>query len=80
MVHFMGSSSGRVVTMDRRTHRHLWSNEYGSPVIGVYILDSSGLISCPFTSVAEETLDALSDQLKSTTRSTWLDSEQMKLK
>lgn len=80
MVHFMGSSSGRVITMDRRTHRHLWSSKYGSPVIGVYILDSEGLISCPFTSVAEETLDALADQLKSTAPSTWLNSDQMKLK
>lgn len=80
MVHFMGSSSGRVVTMDRRTHSHLWSNKFGSPVIGVYILDSDGLISCPFTSVAEGTLDALEDQLKSTTKSTWLDADQLKLK
>ncbi|XP_034247460.1 serine/threonine-protein kinase/endoribonuclease IRE1 [Thrips palmi] len=80
MVHFMGSSSGRVITMDRRTHRHLWSSNYGSPVIGVYLLDTEGLISCPFTSVAEETLDALADQLKSTAPSTWLSSDQMKLK
>lgn len=80
MVHFMGSSSGRVITMDRRTHTHLWSGKYESPVIGVYILDSDGLISCPFTSVAEETLDALAVQLKSTTKSTWLDADQLKLK
>ncbi|KAK3929300.1 Serine/threonine-protein kinase/endoribonuclease IRE2 [Frankliniella fusca] len=80
MVHFMGSSSGRVITMDRRTHTHLWSGKYESPVIGVYILDSEGLISCPFTSVAEETLDALVVQLQSTAKSTWLDADQLKLK
>ncbi len=80
MVHFMGSSSGRVITMDRRTHTHLWSGKYESPVIGVYLLDSDGLISCPFTSVAEETLDALAIQLKSTAKSTWLDADQLKLK
>lgn len=80
MVHFMGSSSGRVITMDRRSHRHLWSNKFGSPVIGVYLFDADGLISCPFTNIAEGTLDALADQLKSTSKSTWLESEQMKLK
>lgn len=80
MVHFMGSSSGRVITMDRRTHNHVWSNKFESPVIGVYLLDADGLISCPFTNVAEGTLDVLADQLKSTTKSMWLDAENMKLK
>jgi serine/threonine-protein kinase/endoribonuclease IRE1 len=43
----------------------LWEENYGSPVIAMYLLENEGLVSVPFTSVAEETLDHLVMQFTS---------------
>jgi hypothetical protein len=37
----------------------LWEENYESPVIAMYLLQNEGLVSMPFTVVAEETLDHL---------------------
>ncbi|XP_051171210.1 serine/threonine-protein kinase/endoribonuclease IRE2 [Leptopilina boulardi] len=62
LVHFTTSSTGRVVTMNRRLLKVLWDVDLGSPVIAVYTVSKDGLTAVPFTSVAEEALDRLLDQ------------------
>lgn len=66
-VHFTASSTGRTVSLDRRVGTFLWEQNYGSPVIAMYLLQNEGLVSVPFTSVAEETLDHLVTQFTSST-------------
>ncbi|XP_068087142.1 serine/threonine-protein kinase/endoribonuclease IRE1 [Anabrus simplex] len=65
LVHFAASSSGRAITLNRRLGRLLWKHDYGSPIIGIYVLDSDRLVAVPFTSVAEETLDHLLEHFNS---------------
>nr|XP_034191794.1 serine/threonine-protein kinase/endoribonuclease IRE1 isoform X2 [Osmia lignaria] len=59
MVHFTTSATGRIVTVDRRLGVVLWELDVQSPVIAVYIVREDGLLTVPFTSVADETLDLL---------------------
>ncbi|KOC68783.1 Serine/threonine-protein kinase/endoribonuclease ire-1 [Habropoda laboriosa] len=59
LVHFTTSSTGRIVTVDRRLGIVLWELDVQSPVIAVYIIREDGLLTVPFTSVADETLDLL---------------------
>lgn len=59
LVHFTTSSTGRIVTVDRRLGIVLWELDLQSPVIAVYIVEEDGLLTVPFTSVADETLDRL---------------------
>ncbi|XP_003699825.1 serine/threonine-protein kinase/endoribonuclease Ire1 isoform X2 [Megachile rotundata] len=59
LVHFTTSSTGRIVTVDRRLGVVLWELDVQSPVIAVYIVEEGGLLTVPFTSVADETLDLL---------------------
>lgn len=56
-VHFTSTSSGRLITMDRRRGNLLWDGDLGSPIVGIYILDAQGLITAPFTSLANHTID-----------------------
>ncbi|CAG9832376.1 unnamed protein product [Diabrotica balteata] len=62
-VHFTSTSTGQVVTLNRRLGNLLWDKDLGSPVIGVYLLDSEGLLSLPFTSLANQTLSYLQTEL-----------------
>ncbi|XP_017884608.1 serine/threonine-protein kinase/endoribonuclease ire-1 isoform X2 [Ceratina calcarata] len=59
LVHFTTSSTGRVVTVDRRLGIMLWELDLESPVTALYLVKDDGLITVPFTSVADETLDLL---------------------
>ncbi|XP_043279722.1 serine/threonine-protein kinase/endoribonuclease IRE1 isoform X2 [Venturia canescens] len=59
LVHFTTSSTGRVVTLDGRLGIALWELDLGSPVIGAYTFSKDGLVTVPFTSVAEGTLTNL---------------------
>ncbi|XP_012256735.2 serine/threonine-protein kinase/endoribonuclease IRE1 [Athalia rosae] len=59
LVHFSTSSSGRLVTLDRRLGVALWELDLESPVVAVYTVNDDGLVSVPFTSVADDTLDHL---------------------
>lgn len=56
LVHFTSSSTGRAVTLDRRSGAVLWDHDLGSPVIGAYIIEKDGLLGVPFTSMANHTL------------------------
>ncbi|KAK7794108.1 hypothetical protein R5R35_012602 [Gryllus longicercus] len=59
LVHFTASASGRTVSLNRRQGTLLWDQDYGSPVIAIYMVESDSLVSVPFTSVAEETMNNL---------------------
>ncbi|KAK5641329.1 hypothetical protein RI129_009876 [Pyrocoelia pectoralis] len=59
LVHFASSSTGRLVTMDRRRGSLVWDIDAGSPVVAIYIMDPYGLLSLPFTSMANHTIGHL---------------------
>uniref|UniRef100_A0A8C4FB17 Serine/threonine-protein kinase/endoribonuclease IRE1 n=1 Tax=Dicentrarchus labrax TaxID=13489 RepID=A0A8C4FB17_DICLA len=56
MAHLVSSGDGLVVTVDRETGDVLWSQNYGSPVIGVYLYSGDSLRHAPHLSLAMETL------------------------
>uniref|UniRef100_A0A3Q3VZK0 Serine/threonine-protein kinase/endoribonuclease IRE1 n=1 Tax=Mola mola TaxID=94237 RepID=A0A3Q3VZK0_MOLML len=56
MIHLVSSGDGLVVTVDRESGDVLWSQNYGSPVIGVYLYSGDSLRHAPHLSLALETL------------------------
>ncbi|MGH0117024.1 UNVERIFIED_CONTAM: hypothetical protein FKN15_024969 [Acipenser sinensis] len=56
MAHFASSGDGLVVTVDRDSGDMLWMQNYGSPVVGVYIWQQDSLRRIPLLNVAMETL------------------------
>ncbi|KAJ8284060.1 hypothetical protein COCON_G00029100 [Conger conger] len=56
MAHFTSSGDGLVVTVDRETGDVLWMQNYGSPVVGVYLWMQDSLRRAPHISLAMETL------------------------
>ncbi|XP_057319293.1 serine/threonine-protein kinase/endoribonuclease IRE1 [Microplitis mediator] len=64
-VHFTTSSTGRVVTLDPRFGAVLWELDLESPVISVYTIDNDNLVSVPFTSVSEDTLNNILERFSS---------------
>lgn len=63
LIHFTGSSSGRILTLDKDTGSLLWQMQHDSPVIAMYLLETRGLLNVPFTSIAESTLDNLIEEV-----------------
>lgn len=59
MAHLVSSGDGLVVTVDRETGDVLWSQNYGSPVVGVYLYSGDSLKHAPHLSLALETLQFL---------------------
>ncbi|CAB3223992.1 unnamed protein product [Arctia plantaginis] len=58
IIHFTSTSSGRVMSFDRKTGDLVWSHNFETPVVAAYLLDSrEGLISVPFNSIGDDTLD-----------------------
>ncbi|CAJ1053976.1 serine/threonine-protein kinase/endoribonuclease IRE1-like isoform X1 [Xyrichtys novacula] len=56
MAHLVSSGDGLVVTVDRESGDVLWSQNYGSPVVGVYLYSGDSLRHAPHVSLAMETL------------------------
>ncbi|KAK5899231.1 hypothetical protein CesoFtcFv8_008730 [Champsocephalus esox] len=56
MAHLVSSGDGLVVTVDRETGDVLWSQNYESPVVGVYLYSGDSLRHAPHLSLAMETL------------------------
>ncbi|XP_061575503.1 serine/threonine-protein kinase/endoribonuclease IRE1 isoform X1 [Cololabis saira] len=56
MAHLVSSGDGLVVTVDRESGDVLWSQNYGSPVVGVYLYSGDSLRHAPHLSIAMETL------------------------
>ncbi|XP_067115137.1 serine/threonine-protein kinase/endoribonuclease IRE1 isoform X1 [Osmerus mordax] len=69
MAHLVSSGDGLLVTVDRESGDVLWSHDYGSPVMGVYLYASDTLRHAPHLSVATETLRYLTFSSASDTHS-----------
>ncbi|MBN3306883.1 ERN1 endoribonuclease, partial [Amia calva] len=56
MAHFASSGDGLVVTVDRDSGDVLWMQNYGSPVVGMYLWIQDSLRRVPHLNLAMETL------------------------
>lgn len=63
-IHVTSSASGSIVTLDRITGTFLWRKDLSSPVVSVFLLGRDGLLSVPFTTVADEVLERLVETSK----------------
>ncbi|KAG6445865.1 hypothetical protein O3G_MSEX004164 [Manduca sexta] len=57
VIHFTSTSNGRIMSFDRKTGDLVWSHNFETPVVAAYLLDRDGLISVPFNSIGDDTLD-----------------------
>ncbi|CAG9584465.1 unnamed protein product [Danaus chrysippus] len=57
IIHFTSTSNGRIMSFNRKTGDLLWSHNFETPVVATYLLDREGLISVPFNSIGDDTLD-----------------------
>ncbi|KAL4709941.1 hypothetical protein ACJJTC_003904 [Scirpophaga incertulas] len=57
IIHFASTSSGRLMSFNRKTGDLVWSHNLETPVVAAYLLDRDGLISVPFNSIGDDTLD-----------------------
>ncbi|XP_039269837.2 serine/threonine-protein kinase/endoribonuclease IRE1-like [Styela clava] len=63
LLHFASSSDGYLVTVDRKSGRILWANNYGYPVVGMYVYgNEGGLEKVTMVNMAKETLMYLLQQ------------------
>ncbi|KFV72504.1 Serine/threonine-protein kinase/endoribonuclease IRE1, partial [Struthio camelus australis] len=56
MAHFASSGDGLVVTLDKESGEVLWAQNYGSPVVGIYMWHQDSLRRVPHLNMAMETL------------------------
>ncbi|GIY10862.1 hypothetical protein CDAR_190031 [Caerostris darwini] len=57
IVHFTSCSSGRILSVEKRNGNILWFSDFGSPVVGLYLLERNGLHNVPFHSLSTEALE-----------------------
>ncbi|XP_047529274.1 serine/threonine-protein kinase/endoribonuclease IRE1 [Vanessa atalanta] len=57
IIHFTSTSNGRIMSFDRKTGDLVWSHNFETPVVAAYLLDREGLLSVPFNSIGDDTLD-----------------------
>uniref|UniRef100_A0A8D0FUH4 Serine/threonine-protein kinase/endoribonuclease IRE1 n=1 Tax=Strix occidentalis caurina TaxID=311401 RepID=A0A8D0FUH4_STROC len=62
MAHFASSGDGLVVTLDKESGEVLWAQNYGSPVVGIYVWHQDSLRRVPHLNLAMETLRYLTFQ------------------
>uniref|UniRef100_A0A8D2MQP3 Serine/threonine-protein kinase/endoribonuclease IRE1 n=1 Tax=Zonotrichia albicollis TaxID=44394 RepID=A0A8D2MQP3_ZONAL len=62
MAHLASSGDGLVVTLDKESGEVLWAQNYGSPVVGIYLWHQDSLRRLPHLNVAMETLRYLTFQ------------------
>lgn len=61
-IHVTSSTSGKIVTMNRKSGEFLWEKlDIKSPIISIFLLGRDGLLSVPFTTVAEDVIDKVVD-------------------
>lgn len=58
-LHLSASASGMTVTLDRIKGTFMWQLDLASPVVATFILASEGLLSVPFTTVSDDTLQSI---------------------
>jgi len=56
MAHFASSGDGLVVTLDKESGEVLWAQNYGSPVVGIYVWHQDSLRRIRHLNLAMETL------------------------
>lgn len=59
LVHFISSSTGRIITIDQLTGEIAWEIDVASPIVGMYEWKPDGLQKIPYTTVAESTLNSI---------------------
>jgi serine/threonine-protein kinase/endoribonuclease IRE1 len=65
-IHVTSSSTGKIVTMNRKSGEFLWEKlDIKSPIVSIFILGRDGLLSVPFTTVAEDVVSKVTDFSKS---------------
>lgn len=65
-IHVTSSTSGKIVTMNRKTGGFLWERlDIKSPIVAIFLLGRDGFLSVPFTPVADEVIDKVVDYSKS---------------
>ncbi|NXU82329.1 ERN1 endoribonuclease, partial [Xiphorhynchus elegans] len=62
MAHLASSGDGLVVTLDKESGEVLWAQNYGSPVVGIYVWHQDSLHRVPHLNLAMETLRYLTFQ------------------
>lgn len=69
-IHVTSSQSGKIITINRKTGGFLWEKlDIDSPIVSMFILTRDGFLSVPFTTVAEEVIDKVSQFSKDEDRS-----------
>lgn len=63
LVLFASSSTGKIIALDRRSGHFFWELELESPAVGIYLLNSEGLLTVPYTILANHTITYLSSEL-----------------
>lgn len=64
-IHVTSSTSGKIVTMNRKTGGFIWERfDIKSPVIAIFLLGPDGFLSVPFTTVADDVIDKVVDYSK----------------
>lgn len=64
-IHVTSSTSGKIVTMNRKSGEFLWEKlDVKSPIIAIFLLAGDGFLSVPFTTVAEDVIDKVVDYSK----------------
>lgn len=63
-MHLTTTSSGNILTLNRKDGKFLWKNDLTSPVVAAFLLGSEGLLSIPFTTVSEEAFEAILEESK----------------
>lgn len=65
-IHVTSSTSGKVVTMNRKTGGFVWERlDIKSPVVAIFLLSRDGFLSVPFTTVGDDVIDKVVDYSKS---------------
>lgn len=65
IVHFTSTNSGRIKSFNQKTGEMIWSHDMKSPIVAAYLLDRDGLISVPFNTVGDDTMDHIMDDVSS---------------
>ncbi|XP_066254713.1 serine/threonine-protein kinase/endoribonuclease IRE1-like [Euwallacea similis] len=64
LVHFASSSSGKILTLNRRRGNLLWESDLQSPVVAMYLLNLDGLIKVSFSSLSNHTIYYLASEIQ----------------
>lgn len=56
-IHLTASASGMAVTLDRKKGTFMWLQQLESPVVATFLMGPDGMLSVPFTTVSDATLN-----------------------